>query len=66
MDSNNIKNMTRIAGGDPDGKIYLMLSFAGSTRSIADPWYTGNFDETYDDLKEGLDGFMKYLESEVL
>ena len=66
MDSYNIKNMTRIAGGDPDGKIYLMLSFAGSSRSIADPWYTGNFDETYDDLVEGLDAFMKFLESEVL
>ena len=66
MDSYNIRNMTRIAGGDPDGKIYLMLSFAGSTRSIADPWYTGNFDETYSDLCEGLDAFMKYLESEVL
>ena len=66
MDSYNIRNMTRIAGGDPDGKIYLMLSFAGSTRSIADPWYTGNFDETYDDLKEGLDAFIKYLEAEML
>ena len=38
-----------------------MLGFAGSTRSIADPWYTGNFDETYDDLVEGLDAFMEYL-----
>lgn len=66
MDSYNIKNMTRLAGGDPDGKIYLMLSFAGSSRSIADPWYTGNFDETYDDLTEGLGAFMKYLEKEVL
>ena len=63
MDSYNIKNMTRLAGGDPDGKIYLMLSFAGSSRSIADPWYTGNFDETYDDLTEGLGAFMKHLES---
>ena len=63
MDSYNISNMTRIAGGDPDGKIYLMLSFAGSSRSIADPWYTGNFDETYNDLTEGLGAFMKYLES---
>ena len=63
MDSYNIRNMTRIAGGDPDGKIYLMLSFAGSTRSIADPWYTGNFDETYDDLVEGLGAFMKYLQN---
>jgi protein-tyrosine phosphatase len=66
MDSYNISNMTRIAGGDPDGKIYLMLSFAGSSRNIADPWYTGNFDETYSDLCEGLNGFMKYLETEVL
>ena len=63
IDSYNISNMTRIAGGDPDGKIYLMLSFAGSSRSIADPWYTGNFDETYDDLTEGLGAFMKHLES---
>ena len=62
MDSYNISNMTRIAGGDPDDKIYQMLGFAGSTRSIADPWYTGNFDETYDDLREGLDAFMDYLE----
>ena len=62
MDSYNISNMTRIAGGDPEGKIYQMLGFAGSTRSIADPWYTGNFDETYDDLREGLDAFMDYLE----
>lgn len=66
MDSYNIRNMTRTAGGDPDGKIYLMLSFAGSTRNIADPWYTGNFDETYSDLCEGLNGFMKYIETEVL
>ena len=66
MDSYNIRNMTRIAGGDSDGKIYQMLSFAGSTRSIADPWYTGNFDETYSDLVEGLEAFMKYLETEML
>ena len=61
MDSYNISNMTRIAGGDPDGKIYQLLTFAGSNRSIADPWYTDNFDETYDDLVEGLNAFMKHL-----
>lgn len=66
MDSYNISNMSRIAGGDPDNKIYQMLEFAGSSRSIADPWYTGNFDETYSDLVEGLEAFMKYLETEVL
>ena len=66
MDSYNISNMTRLAGGDPDNKIYQLLTFAGSTRSIADPWYTDNFDETYDDLVEGLNAFMKYLEPELL
>ena len=62
MDTYNISNMTRIAGGDPDNKIYQLLSFAGINRSIADPWYTDNFDETYDDLVVGLGAFMKYLE----
>ena len=62
MDSYNISNMTRIAGGDPDNKIYQLLSFAGINRSIADPWYTDNFDETYDDLVVGLGAFMEYLE----
>ncbi len=61
MDSYNIKNMMHIAGGDPDGKIYQLLTFAGSTRSIADPWYTDNFDETFDDLTEGLNAFWDYL-----
>ena len=61
MDSYNVSNMTRIAGGDPDGKIFSMLSFAGLNRSIADPWYTDNFDETYDDLRIGLDAFWRRL-----
>lgn len=62
MDSYNISNMTRLAGGDPDGKIYQLLTFAGSSCSIADPWYTDNFDETYDDLVEGLNAFMRFLD----
>lgn len=64
MDDWNIRNMTRIADGDPEGKIYKLLQFAGSSRDIADPWYTGNFDETYDDILEGLVGFWEYLERE--
>ena len=44
MDTANIRNMNRIAGGDPNGKIYKLLSFAGSGRDVADPWYTGDFD----------------------
>ena len=65
MDSYNVSNMRRIAGGDPDGKIYQMLGFAGQSRSIADPWYTDNFDETYSDLRIGLDAFWKFLSDRI-
>ena len=65
MDSYNVSNMKRITGGDPDSKIFQMLEFAGLNRSIADPWYTDNFDETYNDLVVGLDGFWKYLSSRM-
>ena len=63
MDSYNTSNMVRIAGGDPEGKIFQMLDFAGLNRSIADPWYTGDFDSTYNDLLLGLNGFWKKLSS---
>ena len=53
MDEWNIRNMQRITGGDPEGKYYKLLEFAGSDRDIADPWYTGNFDEPYEDIVEG-------------
>ena len=61
MDQANIRNMNRIAGGDPDGKIYKLLSFAGNGRDVADPWYTGDFDATYEDVFEGLTAFLKEL-----
>ena len=61
MDSANIRNMTRIAEGDPDSKIYRMLEFADSSADVADPWYTGDFDATYRDVKTGLEGFLKSL-----
>lgn len=64
MDSANIHNMERIAGGDPESKIHLLLAFAGSSRSIADPWYTDNFDATYNDIIEGLTAFLEYLKDE--
>ncbi len=62
MDTANIRNMQRIAGGDPENKIYKLLSFAGSGRDIADPWYTGNFDETYDDIMEGCTALLLRLQ----
>ena len=70
MDSANIRNMTRIAGGtDPDQKIYKMLSFADYAKhrqlveaaDVADPWYTGDFDATYRDIIAGCQGFLEYL-----
>ena len=64
MDTANIRNMNRIADGDSKGKIYKLLSFAGSSRDIADPWYTDNFDETYDDIVEGCEGLLKFLKQE--
>ena len=40
---------------------YLLLEYTGEARDIADPWYTGNFDVTYDDVKEGCEAFLQYL-----
>ena len=65
MDDNNIRNMNRIIGYDPDGKVYKLLDFTyRKGQSIADPWYTGNFDETYEDVLEGCNGLLDYLRKE--
>ena len=61
MDTANIRNMTRIAGGDSESKIYKLLTFAGSGRDVADPWYTGDFDTTYKDIMEGCDGLLQHI-----
>ena len=61
MDTANIRNMNAIAGGDPKGKIYKLLSFAGEGRDVADPWYTGDFEATYSDVMAGCEGFLEFL-----
>ena len=62
MDRNNLRNIDRIIGRDDYNKVSLLLDYAGRNgQSIADPWYTGDFDITYDDIKQGLDGFLEYL-----
>jgi len=61
MDSMNIRNMHRMLGGDPEGKIFKLLSFAGVERDISDPWYTGDFDATYRDVLEGCTALLAYL-----
>lgn len=64
MDQWNIRNMKRIAGKDPEHKIHMLLDFSKEPRAIADPWYTGNFDVTYDDIVEGCEAFLEFLEKE--
>ena len=61
MDSANIRNMRRMLGSDPEGKIHKLLSFAGSDRDISDPWYTGDFDATYRDVTEGCEALLRDL-----
>ena len=61
MDTANIRNMHRILGGDPEGKIYKLPQFAGASSDIADPWYTGNFDETYRDVLAGCEGLLQHI-----
>jgi protein-tyrosine phosphatase len=65
MDDVNIYFMNRCWAPDPDHKIKTLLSFAGKSRDIADPWYTGNFDQTYDDIMEGCTAFLKLLTKNV-
>ena len=64
MDRANLRNMERICGGDPLGKLRLVMSFAGSSREVADPWYTGDFDATWRDVLKGCEGLLKTLEQE--
>jgi protein-tyrosine phosphatase len=61
MDRANIRNMKAICGGDPEGKISLLLDHVGQRRDVADPWYTGNFDATYDDVLAGCTALLESL-----
>ena len=63
MDDRNVRNMLVMLGGDPQGKIKKLMSFAGSDRDVADPWYTGAFDVTYRDIYEGCTALLDELEN---
>ena len=60
MDRRNLENMRRISEGDPEGKIHLLMEFAGKNREVADPWYTGDFDATWRDVLEGCQGLLQF------
>lgn len=61
MEQANIRNMIRIMGEDRDKKVFKLLDFSDNPRDIADPWYTGNFDRTYEDVYEGCEGLLEYV-----
>ena len=61
MEKSDVINIKRIVGEDVDYKIYRLLDFSDTPRDIADPWYTGNFENTFNDIVEGCNGFLKYL-----
>ena len=66
MEESNIRNIKRIVGEDVDNKISKLLDYSNNPRNIADPWYTGNFEITYNDIVEGCNGFIKYLENKKI
>ena len=65
MDDNNARNLKRIIGDDVQNKVYKAMDFVGESGDVKDPWYTGNFDETYDDVSRSCDALLERLKSEL-
>ena len=61
MDEENRWGLRRIIPSDPENKIHMMLEYTGENRDVADPWYTGNFDVTYDDISRGCEALLRRL-----
>jgi len=61
MDSNNIKNMFRIFGGDPENKIHKLMDYTKRGGDVADPWYSDRFDVAYKDIYEGCTALFSQL-----
>jgi len=60
MDWENMSDIERISGGDPDGKLHLLMDFASQHREVDDPWYSGAFDEAYEDILKGCQALLDY------
>ncbi len=65
MDKFNIKNMTRFVGNDTDNKVSLLMDYTSRPGDVADPWYTGDFDTTWNDVYEGCLGILKKLNEQI-
>ena len=61
MDQNNLRNLKKIIGDDPQKKVSLLMDYTNRPADVADPWYTGDFDETWDDVLEGCTGLLEEL-----
>ena len=61
MDASNLRNMERICGGDPHGKMKMLLDYTDRPGSVADPWYTGDFEATWRDVEAGCTGLFRAL-----
>ena len=61
MDRANLRGMQRICGGDPGGKMHLLMDFASRPGEVADPWYTGDFDATWRDVEDGCQGLLAWV-----
>ena len=61
MDGQNMRNMLRICGGDPQGKLRMLMDFTRRPGDVADPWYTGDFEATWRDVLEGCQGLLQHL-----
>lgn len=61
MDSANIRNMRRICGGDPEGRLHMMLDYTDRPGDVSDPWYTGDFEATWRDVLAGCQGLLQEL-----
>ena len=64
MDQANLRNMRAISGGDPNGKISLLMDWTDRPGSVADPWYTGDFETTWRDVEAGCRGLLRALLTE--
>lgn len=63
MDQNNLRNMNRICGGDPQHKLRMLMDYTDRPGEVADPWYTGDFERTWQDVLAGCQGLLAQLES---
>ncbi len=65
MDENNARNLRLIIDDDVDHKVYKAMMFVGESRDVKDPWYTGNFDETYDDISRSCDALLELIKGQL-